>query len=61
MLNFNAKGFLTPNINISSTCGELETEFVSNINSARRKLLFDNYMKYANSLKNELAESSLLQ
>lgn len=60
-LNFNAKGFLIPNINISSICVELETEFVINIHSARRKHLFDNYMKYANSLKNELAESSLSQ
>lgn len=61
MLNFSTKGFLIPNLNISSNLIELESEFVIKINSERRKFLFNKYTEYSNLLKNELEYSFLLQ
>lgn len=61
MLHFNAKGFLIPNLNISSSLEELESEFVDNIDSERRRHLFTKYVEYSNLLKSKLTESSLLQ
>jgi len=55
MLHFNAKGLLTPNLNISSSIEELESEFVINVNSERRRILYYKYLNYANLLKKELA------
>lgn len=61
MFTFNSKGFLVPNLNIQSSVKELEVEFVTKIGSDRRRLLFENYIRYSNSLKKELEYVPFLQ
>ena len=51
MLQFNHNGFLTPPSIIQSTVSELEMEFVKNIPSHNRKLIFENYLNYSDALK----------
>jgi len=51
MLTFNSKGLLVPNLNIQSSISELKNEFVDNIPTDKRKILFNNFIEYSRQLK----------
>lgn len=51
MLTFNHSGLLVPDNKINSTVQELENEFVLNIQSVKRKEIFDAYVKYNEDFK----------
>ena len=46
MLTFNHSGLLVPDNKINSTIQELESEFVLNLPTVKRKEIFDAYIKY---------------
>lgn len=51
MLTFNHSGLLVPDNKINSTFQELENEFVTKITSAKRKEIFESYVKYIEDFK----------
>lgn len=51
MLIFNTSGLLVPDHIILSTIQEFEQEFVTNIATAKRKALFNSYVKYNEDFK----------
>jgi len=51
ILNFNLSGLLVPCVAISSNTTELEKEFVTDLNIAKRKELFEKYVTYSGRLK----------
>jgi len=59
MLQFNHKGFLTPNGIITSDLFELKSNFVDGILSETRKELFEQYLFYSESLKHGCGYSYL--
>jgi len=61
MLKFNALGLLTPPENISSDIAEFEEIFVNNIQTQKRRELFDNYIHYTNELKKWCGSVKLTQ
>jgi hypothetical protein len=61
MLNFNAVGLLEPDNNIQSSILELERFFVTDIQTAKRKELFENYISYSNSLSGVCDNADLKQ
>ena len=50
MINFNARGFIIPSLNVLSSIQEFETVFVQNINTVQRTHLFACYNRYLNDL-----------
>ena len=60
MIQFNHRGFITPNANVSSSLNELNKVFVKDSESGKRNELFEKYCYYSNSLK-ELCKISYLQ
>lgn len=61
MLKFNSRGFLTPNLNISSDVEELENEFVKKTGNVKRKHLFEFYRAYSAQLRQLVGNIALLQ
>lgn len=51
MLTFNHSGLLVPDNKINSTVQELENEFVFNIPTAKRKEIFDAFIRYNEDFK----------
>jgi hypothetical protein len=61
MLNFNSIGLLIPDSNIQSDISELEQVFVTDIQTTKRKELFENYISYSNALKEVCKNENLKQ
>lgn len=61
MLKFNQSGQLVPNKNIKATLNDFKTEFVLNIPTVERQILFENYQIYSSNLKKLCNNTSLLQ
>lgn len=51
MLIFNSSGLLAPDNKITSTLEELETEFVKNIPTPKRKEIFEAHINYSDQFK----------
>jgi len=61
MLKFNTLGLLTPPENISSDITEFEQVFVNDIQTSKRRELFNNYIHYTNELKGRCGADELTQ
>jgi len=59
MLQFNPKGYLMPNGNITSDLRELKEIFTHNTASDKRNEIFEKYLVYSNSLKDSCSQPYL--
>lgn len=61
MIEFDAKGMLTPNRNIEIALSDFKFHFVDSIPSDTRELNFEKYIRYSNELKDLLKVQTLKQ